>query len=315
MGDALKKVQAGQPLAISAEAFNSFIDAARAVRANRHDVAQDPGLDFRQSGIIKVKNNSGADRARFDVLGIEAPLFDPAVSLDSFKARVAVTGITPDPEKHFAKFVVLAEPLKAGAIGWGCASGLTVARVKINGESDPRADVGDTADALASGHSGAALILWKEPAGSGPRWALIKIGLPQIGGSGSGSGSGSGTGVGGSGSGSGSDGSGGSGSGGSGSGGSGSGGSGSGGSGSGGSGSGGSGGSGTGNGTGSGTGGDGGGSGSGTGGSGGCKKSFTGNLADIPEGTATAGGWTIGIDENGCLVKYRHDPDTCGEGG
>jgi len=299
MGDPFKKVLANERLSIPAEAYNSFLDAARAVRGGRHDRGQEPAADIRHSGILKIRNDSGFDRGRFDVLGIDRPLFLPSLALTSFKNHVTLVGVAPNRRDHFGRFAVLLEPLAAGAIGLALASGVTVVRIAVVSESDERADVGDFPDALVTNPTGAAFILWKEPPEFGsPRWAVVKIGLPFP----IGSGSGSGSGTGGPGTGSGIDGSGGSGSGGSGSGGSGSGGSGSGGSGSG-------------NGTGSGTGGDGGGSGSGTGGSGGCKKSFTGNLADIPEGTATAGGWTIGIDENGCLVKYRHDPDTCGKGG
>jgi len=302
MGDPFKKVQAKQSLSIPAEAYNSFIDAARAVRGGQHNRGQDPALDIRHSGILKVRNESGGDRARFEVLGVDRPLFLPSVAPLTFQNHVTLVGVTPNRRDHFGKFVVLLEPLAAGAIGLAIASGVTVARIAVASESDEWADVGDLSNVLVTNSTGAAFILWKEPWLFGsPRWAVVKVGLPFP----IGSGSGSGSGTGGSGTGSG----GGSGSGGSGTGSGGSGSDGSGGSGSGGSGSGGSG-----SGVGSGTGGDGGsGSGSGTGGSGGCKKSFTGNLADIPEGTATAGGWTIGIDENGCLVKYRHDPDSCGE--
>ena len=78
MGDALKKTQAGQTLEIPAEAYNAFIDAVRDVRGRRHDVSQDANEPFRQSGIVKVRNKSGADRDRFDVLMIDQ-LNDKAV--------------------------------------------------------------------------------------------------------------------------------------------------------------------------------------------------------------------------------------------
>jgi hypothetical protein len=68
-GDAFKKVQPGQRLEITAEAFNAFLDAARAVR--EHKVfGTEASQFFRQSGIVKVKNASGADQGRFAVLGL-----------------------------------------------------------------------------------------------------------------------------------------------------------------------------------------------------------------------------------------------------
>ena len=78
MGDALRKVKPGDPLAIPAEAFNAFIDAARDVQSRRlaqrqgAQPAQDPGTT-----VVLVRNDSGADRDRFDVLGIAGPLISP----------------------------------------------------------------------------------------------------------------------------------------------------------------------------------------------------------------------------------------------
>jgi hypothetical protein len=64
MGDSLKKAQAGQKLEIPAETYNAFLDAVRFVRERRHDVGQESTEPLRQSGIIKVRNKSGADRDR-----------------------------------------------------------------------------------------------------------------------------------------------------------------------------------------------------------------------------------------------------------
>ena len=85
MVDALKKTQAGQTLEIPAEAYNAFIDAVRDVRGRRHDVAQDANEPFRQSGIVKVRNKSGADRDRFDVLMIDDPIIGPTDNLQQYK--------------------------------------------------------------------------------------------------------------------------------------------------------------------------------------------------------------------------------------
>ncbi len=58
MSDTLKKVKSGEPLKIPVVTFNTFVDAAR---------------DFRCSGIALVKNASGLDRGRFNILGRPSP--------------------------------------------------------------------------------------------------------------------------------------------------------------------------------------------------------------------------------------------------
>ena len=74
MGDHLKKVQARQPLRIPAAAYNAFIDAANDYRRRQRSTASDPRQSFRQAGIVLVRNDTGADRERFDVVGLDAPI-------------------------------------------------------------------------------------------------------------------------------------------------------------------------------------------------------------------------------------------------
>ena len=57
MGDAFKKVQAGQRIAISAEAYNAFIDAAQAVREHKQ-FGTEASQFFRQSGIVSQKKGT-----------------------------------------------------------------------------------------------------------------------------------------------------------------------------------------------------------------------------------------------------------------
>ena len=59
MGDSHKKAQRNQRLQIPAEAYNAFMDTVRQSRSRQHSVEQDPGDEFRQSTIVKVKNASG----------------------------------------------------------------------------------------------------------------------------------------------------------------------------------------------------------------------------------------------------------------
>jgi hypothetical protein len=80
-----------------------------------------------QRTIIPVKNLSGADRERFDVLEISRPLFD--INSDAGKKRPMATGVKPGGPS--GKIAVFLEPAKVGEIARACVSGVTVARVKL----------------------------------------------------------------------------------------------------------------------------------------------------------------------------------------
>lgn len=70
MSDPLRKVQPGDPLKISAGTFNTFIDAAQDFQQRQRSQQQRPRSSFTDHGTVLVRNDSGAGRERFDVLGI-----------------------------------------------------------------------------------------------------------------------------------------------------------------------------------------------------------------------------------------------------
>ena len=74
----LKKVKSGDPLAIPAATFNTFVDAAQDFLRCQRSIARTPTADRPPFETVLLKNASGADRGRFDVLGIDGPLFDSA---------------------------------------------------------------------------------------------------------------------------------------------------------------------------------------------------------------------------------------------
>ncbi len=179
MGDTLRKVQVGDPLAIPASTFNSFIDAARDFRARQQSATSDSLQSFRQAGIVPIKNGSGEDRERFDVLGISAPLFTPTDNADEFKNRVAITGVKPTTA-HLGNFAILLEPMKNGAIARACVSGVCPARIYIEEEWHQYADVEDNQPAhLKSRPSGGAQILWKESGSGAEKMAIVRVGTPS----------------------------------------------------------------------------------------------------------------------------------------
>jgi len=107
VGDALKKVRAGDPMRIPAHTYNTFIDAARDYLEHREGNARDAMRALRDVCIVPVRNESGADRDRFEILGIHSPIFSPSESLTAFKDGVALVGVSPTCGLHAGRFAVL----------------------------------------------------------------------------------------------------------------------------------------------------------------------------------------------------------------
>ena len=139
----LCKVKSGDPLEIPAETFNAFVDAAIAHRRRQQSSTQTARDSARQTDIVLVKNSSGVDRNRFNVLGVDGPLFTPTDSADEFKNRVALDGVTPAESDHLGKFVILLEPVGSGQIGRAVASGVCAVKINVQDEGDICADVND----------------------------------------------------------------------------------------------------------------------------------------------------------------------------
>jgi hypothetical protein len=175
MGDPLKKVQAGQRLEIPADAYNAFVDAARAERSRRHDVAQDAGRETRQTGIIRVRNTTGTDQDRYSILALREPIISPSDNLQEFKNRVSLDGEAPTGPARRERFAILLEPLAADRIGRGIVAGVTPVRIDVIRETDVYAEpIAGTTTQLRSVPFGQTRILWKE-AGTGVKWAVVRL--------------------------------------------------------------------------------------------------------------------------------------------
>ena len=178
MSDHMKKVKSGDRLSIPAETFNTFIDAARDHRTRQQNRGQAARPSNRSTGTILVKNASGADRDRFDVLGVDAPIFTPTDNEDSFKNQVALKGVTPSEDNHEGRFVILQEPVRTGDIGRAVVAGVTPVVVNVSDTEHGFADIADgVAGKLVSAESGGAQILWAE-LGTGDKWAVVRLSPP-----------------------------------------------------------------------------------------------------------------------------------------
>jgi hypothetical protein len=153
-----------------------FLDAARAVREHKQ-FGTEASQFFRQSGIVKVKNASGADRGRFAVLGLTEPIILPADNPAEFKRQVTFEGVVPAKNVHKGKFAVLLEPVADGKIGLAVVAGVVPVRLQV----DP-AKLYDCAEiidgntlALVNLPHGSARVLWVEATGSTERWAVVRL--------------------------------------------------------------------------------------------------------------------------------------------
>lgn len=181
----LQHVQRGDPLRIPAGDWNKIVDATRAFFEQQAtgmgsgNAPANPG--GKQAGVVLVKNSSGADQARFAVMGIDAPIIAPSDHEEEFRRQVALSCVAPTEADHRGKFVVLLEPLAVGAIGRATVAGVSIVRLEVANDTDTRADVidGDSTK-LTTATSGAAQILWREDVdtSSGPAtgWAIIRFG-------------------------------------------------------------------------------------------------------------------------------------------
>lgn len=178
MADPLRKVNPGDPLQFRAATYNAMIDAARAQREGRA-LIRGTGISGKAAGDVRVRNDSGANRAAYDVVGILGPLFGPAEHLNEFQRRAVLRVGVPDADAAAAgRIAILAEPLAPGRIGRAYVAGVCAARVKIR---DPlhacAVPVAGTADQLESAARGPVQLLWAEAvAPDSVAWAIIRFG-------------------------------------------------------------------------------------------------------------------------------------------
>lgn len=177
----LKKLQAGDDLP-GAQSFNYFIDAAVAEKARSLGIGGQRLPDFRQTGIVLVKNDSGATVGLNGVLGISGVIITQANAENEFRNQVTLTGVDPVLATHQGKFVVLLEPLEDGKIGRAVISGVVPVKIDVMDTGHAFADIqaGDTTN-LESRAVGSARILYIEPpVGSDPatgvHWAVVNLG-------------------------------------------------------------------------------------------------------------------------------------------
>ncbi len=179
----LPRVSTNGPVLMTGRTFNTVAEAVNAYQGSQLGQGQSSTPALRDSGVILVRNNSGADRQRFDIVGLASPIFCesgsvPDSAMASFTSQVAFNGVVPTDD-HAAKFAVLLEPIAAGSVGRACINGICVANVDVLDADHKfaKSSAGATS-CLSSSDSGAAMILWRENVSQGVALAVIRIGNP-----------------------------------------------------------------------------------------------------------------------------------------
>jgi hypothetical protein len=173
---ALKPVQSGDKLAITAAGWNLITDAAMAYQQGRRSGAPTAGDTKRQTSnpvIIQVLNSSGADREHYDVLKLDGLVYSRTDNEGEFMyGRPVFDGKAPEIGTPYA---VLLEPLESGEVGRACVAGVCQVQLNVIDADHQWADVDDAAYTLRTSNTGGARILWKDT-GTGTKWAMVLLG-------------------------------------------------------------------------------------------------------------------------------------------
>lgn len=164
-----KRARPGTAAGLAPHQINRLLRAAERIQA------QDSAGGARTSkrapspwaNLIRVRNDSGADRGIYDILGLDAPLYGPGDNPREYAVNVTMKGVAP-ADAHRGRFVVLQESIPDGKLGWAALDGMTHARVLMvatDTSSYPRryADVIEADCAKLRGRTtGGAEILWAQ---------------------------------------------------------------------------------------------------------------------------------------------------------
>ena len=161
--------------AMPVRAWNTFIDSAQDFLRRQNGLRAPVQYGSWSSGIFPVRNDSGADRARFEILTITGTLFTQASRPEEFYNQPTMTaGATSTPPE---KFVILQEPVKSGEVGRGMLIGVSAVQIDMVDATDDWADVisGDSSK-LRSGPFGSSRIVYV-PSGTGTKWGYVETGI------------------------------------------------------------------------------------------------------------------------------------------
>lgn len=171
MGD-IRRVRPGDAILqhLTAQAFNSFAEAAERDGGTPSALI---GGDS-QAGLVWVRNDSGARRDRFSIVGLGAPVF-AASNLTEFQNKPLLAGQTPVVATHWNKPAVLLQSIEPGYIGQALVAGVVPVQIDIQHIAHRWADVQASTTSLKSYATGSVKIL-STPTQTGVQWCLVELG-------------------------------------------------------------------------------------------------------------------------------------------
>lgn len=173
----MKRVKAGDPLTITARDWNQIASMVEFAAEGRYAEAGGQAA-VNGSRVVLIKNSTGTDVSRWEILGISGLLYMPTQNASQFRRReLLVASASLSHASHFARFAVAQQPIDNGTIGRAVISGLTRCKVNVRDADHRFADVykSTTKVKLDSADYGSARIIAAE-SGTGEKWALVEIG-------------------------------------------------------------------------------------------------------------------------------------------
>lgn len=179
--NAIGKVSPGDSLIIPATIWNGLMDMlADYKRTSAGGTAGASGrAGYKNTGLVRVVNNTGNILNRNVVVGLDAPIYDPNTDYMAFRNSIVFSGVIPLEPDHIGKFAITSETIPAGATGWAIIDGITVCETWFpDPDTITYADISPINDLLLARPRGKAQILWADSPGypPGPRWAVVRLG-------------------------------------------------------------------------------------------------------------------------------------------
>lgn len=182
-GDKWRRVRPGEVWTPSADFLNTGMDALDAWKAEQQKRLHEKTPSIRQAGIVLVRNDSGADRDQYDILGLGDPIISHSTNAAEFGLRPTFQGEQPTASGYTHKFCLLLEPIADGKFGYAMVDGVWPAKVEVGNALMPFADVSQDSGVgtspvdytLTAGLMGAAEILAIE-SGTGTKYGLVRLG-------------------------------------------------------------------------------------------------------------------------------------------
>lgn len=150
-----------------ADMWNAMVGAGEAFLESQLSTQPGGPIAGRSTDILLIKNGSGGDRSRGDVMGAFSKTLETLEPSD-----IRLTGAAPTSEGFVG---VLIEPLPSGDIGRVQLSGVCLAKVNIGSTSHKYAYASPGSYVLTSGSSGSIQLIWT-PGTTGVQECVVRLG-------------------------------------------------------------------------------------------------------------------------------------------